>query len=262
MTVIEFKNVSKSYEKDKPVIKNLNLKIESGEFVTILGTSGNGKTTLLKMINSLEEKTSGTLKILDKEIETWDKSNLRRKIGYVVQSIGLFPHLNTEENINYVLTLQNKSSGEKRKKTEELLELLNLPYDYLKKFPRELSGGEQQRVGIARALASEPKIMLMDEPFGALDEINRRKLQKQVKKLQNELGLTIILVTHDIEEAFTLGSRIIIMHNGKIEQIGTKEEYYQSENTKFVNEFLSEKLMFVYIKDNNISLSDLKKLKN
>ena len=169
--------------------------------------------------------------------------------------------MNTEENISYVLTLQNKSSEEKRKKAEELLELLNLPHDYLKKYPRELSGGEQQRVGIARALASSPEIMLMDEPFGALDEINRRKLQEQVKKLQKELGLTIMLVTHDIEEAFTLGSRIIIMHNGKIEQIGTKEEYYQSENTKFVNEFLSEKLKFVYIKDNDISLNELKNLR-
>ena len=261
MTVIEFENVSKSYEKDKPVIKNLDLKVKRGEFITILGTSGNGKTTLLKMVNCLEKKTSGSLKVLSKEIENWDKSELRRKIGYVVQSIGLFPHLNTEENISYVLTLQNKSSEEKRKKAEELLELLNLPHDYLKKYPRELSGGEQQRVGIARALASSPEIMLMDEPFGALDEINRRKLQEQVKKLQKELGLTIMLVTHDIEEAFTLGSRIIIMHNGKIEQIGTKEEYYQSENTKFVNEFLSEKLKFVYIKDNDISLNELKNLR-
>lgn len=261
MTVIEFENVSKSYEKDKPVIKDLNLKIENGEFITILGTSGNGKTTLLKMINCLEEKTSGTLKVLDKKIEDWDKSELRRKIGYVVQSIGLFPHLNTEENISYVLTLQNKVSEEKRKKAEELLELLNLPHDYLGKYPRELSGGEQQRVGIARALASGPEIMLMDEPFGALDEINRRKLQEQVKKLQKELGLTIMLVTHDIEEAFTLGSRIIVMHNGKIEQIGTKEEYYQNENTEFVKEFLSEKLKFVYIKDNDISLSELKNIR-
>ena len=261
MTVIEFENVSKAYEKDKPVIKNLDLKVKRGEFITILGTSGNGKTTLLKMVNCLEKKTSGSLKILDKEIEAWDKTELRRKIGYVVQSIGLFPHLNTEENISYVLTLQNKSSEKKKKKAEELLELLNLPHDYLKKYPRELSGGEQQRVGIARALASSPEIMLMDEPFGALDEINRRKLQEQVKKLQKELGLTIMLVTHDIEEAFTLGSRIIIMHNGKIEQIGTKEEYYQNENTKFVNEFLSEKLKFVYIKDNDISLNELKNLR-
>ena len=261
MTVIEFENVSKEYEKDKPVIKNLDLKVEDGEFITILGTSGNGKTTLLKMINCLEEKTSGTLKILDKKIEEWDKTELRRRIGYVVQSIGLFPHLNTEENISYVLTLQNKSSEEKRKKAGELLELLNLPHDYLKKYPRELSGGEQQRVGIARALASGPEIILMDEPFGALDEINRRKLQEQVKKLQKELGLTIMLVTHDIEEAFTLGSRIIIMHNGKIARIGTKEDYYQNEKTEFINEFLSEKLKFVYIKDNDISLAELKKLR-
>jgi osmoprotectant transport system ATP-binding protein len=261
MTIIEFENVSKSYEQDKTVIKNLNLKVEKGEFITILGTSGNGKTTLLKMINCLEEKSSGSLKILDREIETWDKSELRRRIGYVVQSIGLFPHLNTEENISYVLTLQKKSNEEKRKKAEELLELLNLPADYLKKYPRELSGGEQQRVGIARALASGPEIMLMDEPFGALDEINRRKLQEQVKKLQKELGLTIMLVTHDIEEAFALGSRIIIMHNGKIEQMGTKEEYYQNENTEFVKEFLSEKLKFVYIKDNDISLNELKSIR-
>ena len=123
MTVIEFENVSKSYEKDKPVIKNLDLKVESGEFITILGTSGNGKTTLLKMINCLEEKTSGSLKVLDKEVKTWDKSELRRRIGYVIQSIGLFPHLNTEENISYVLTLQNKSSEEKREKAEELIDL-------------------------------------------------------------------------------------------------------------------------------------------
>lgn len=261
MTVIEFQNVSKSYEKNKTVIKNLNLIVEQGDFITILGTSGNGKTTLLKMINCLEEKTSGTLKVLGQEVEKWDKSELRRNIGYVVQSIGLFPHLTIEENISYVLTLQNKAYSEKREKAEELLELLNLPLDYLEKYPRELSGGEQQRVGIARALASSPRIMLMDEPFGALDEINRRNLQEQVEKLQRELGLTILLVTHDIEEAFRLGSKIIVMHNGKIEQMGAKEEFYQNSNTEFVEEFLSEKLKTVYVKDNKISLGELREIR-
>lgn len=261
MTVIEFQNVNKSYEKNKPIIKELNLEVKQGDFITILGTSGNGKTTLLKMVNCLEEKTSGTLKVLGKEVEKWDKSELRRNIGYVVQSIGLFPHLTIEENVSYVLTLQNKTYIEKRAKAEELLELLNLPQDYLEKYPRELSGGEQQRVGIARALASSPQIMLMDEPFGALDEINRRNLQEQVKKLQKKLGLTILLVTHDIEEAFVLGNKIIVMHNGKIEQMGVKEEFYQNSNTEFVEEFLSEKLKTVYIKDNDISLKELREIR-
>ena len=262
MTIIEFNNISKAYGANKPIITNLNLKIEQGEFITILGTSGNGKTTLLKMVNYLEEKTSGELKILGKDIEKWEKSELRRKIGYVVQSIGLFPHLTIEENISYVLTLQNKEKKEKKEKAKELLDLLNLPQDYLAKYPRELSGGEQQRVGIARALASSPEIILMDEPFGALDEINRKNLQEQVKKLQEELNLTIMLVTHDIEEAFALGSRIIVMHKGNIEQIGTKEEFYQNLNTEFIDEFLSEKMKSVYIKDNNITLKELKGLRD
>ena len=261
MAVIEFENVSKSYNENKPVIKGLNLKVEEGEFITILGTSGNGKTTLLKMVNCLEEKTSGNLKILSKDVESWNKSELRKRIGYVVQSIGLFPHLTIEENISYVLTLQKKLKEEKLKKAKELLELLNLPQNYLGKYPWELSGGEQQRIGIARALASGPEIILMDEPFGALDEINRKKLQKQIKKLQKSLNLTILLVTHDIEEAFFLGSKIIILNNGNIEQIGTKEEYYKGFNTEFVRDFLSEKLKFIYIKDNEISFDELKSLK-
>ena len=261
MAVIEFENVSKSYNENKPVIKGLNLKVEEGEFITILGTSGNGKTTLLKMVNCLEEKTSGNLKILSKDVESWNKSELRKRIGYVVQSIGLFPHLPIEENISYVLTLQKKLKEEKLKKAKELLELLNLPQNYLGKYPWELSGGEQQRIGIARALASGPEIILMDEPFGALDEINRKKLQKQIKKLQKSLNLTILLVTHDIEEAFFLGSKIIILNNGNIEQIGTKEEYYKGFNTEFVRDFLSEKLKFIYIKDNEISFDELKSLK-
>lgn len=260
MNIIEFDNVSKSYG-DKVIIKNLNLKISEGEFLTILGTSGNGKTTLLKMINSLEKKNSGEIKILGKEIESWNESELRKKIGYVVQSIGLFPHLTIKENIGYVLSLQKKPISEIQAKAEELLNLLNLPQEFLEKYPRELSGGEQQRVGLARALASDPKIILMDEPFGALDEINRKNLQIQIKKLQKDFNLTIVLVTHDIEEAFYLGSKIVVMNNGNIEQIGTKEDYFYKFESPFVKEFLGEKLKSIYITDHGISLKQLQEIK-
>lgn len=260
MNIIEFENVSKSYS-NKLIIKDLNLKISEGEFITILGTSGNGKTTLLKMINSLEKKSSGKISILEKEIEKWNESELRKKIGYVVQSIGLFPHLTIEENIGYVLSLQNKSKTEINNKAKELLSLLNLPLEFLEKYPRELSGGEQQRIGLARALASDPKIILMDEPFGALDEINRKNLQNQIKKLQKEFNLTIVLVTHDIEEAFELGTRIVVMNNGNIEQIGTKKDYFNKFESSFVKDFLSEKLKSIYINDHKISLEQLQEIK-
>ena len=259
MNIIEFKNVSKSYS-DKLIIKDLSLQIAEGEFITIVGTSGNGKTTLLKMINSLEKKTSGKIKILGKLIEEWNESELRKKIGYVVQSIGLFPHLTIEENIGYVLSLQNKTKNEINNKAKELLNLLNLSLDFLEKYPRELSGGEQQRVGFARALASDPKIILMDEPFGALDEINRKNLQNQIKNLQKDFNLTIVLVTHDIEEAFELGTRIVVMNNGNIEQIGTKEDYFNKFESPFVKDFLSDKLKSIYINDHKISLEQLQEI--
>ncbi|MBP9477884.1 MAG: ABC transporter ATP-binding protein [Sebaldella sp.] len=259
MNIIEFKNVSKSYS-DKLIIKDLSLQIAEGEFITIVGTSGNGKTTLLKMINSLEKKTSGKINILGKQIEEWNESELRKKIGYVVQSIGLFPHLTIEENIGYVLSLQNKTKNEINNKAKELLNLLNLSLDFLEKYPRELSGGEQQRVGFARALASDPKIILMDEPFGALDEINRKNLQNQIKNLQKDFNLTIVLVTHDIEEAFELGTRIVVMNNGNIEQIGTKEDYFNKFESPFVKDFLSDKLKSIYINDHKISLEQLQEI--
>ncbi len=259
MNIIEFKNVSKSYS-DKLIIKDLSLQIAKGEFITIVGTSGNGKTTLLKMINSLEKKTSGKINILGKQIEEWNESELRKKIGYVVQSIGLFPHLTIEENIGYVLSLQNKTKNEINNKAKELLNLLNLSLDFLEKYPRELSGGEQQRVGFARALASDPKIILMDEPFGALDELNRKNLQNQIKNLQKDFNLTIVLVTHDIEEAFELGTRIVVMNNGNIEQIGTKEDYFNKFESPFVKDFLSDKLKSIYINDHKISLEQLQEI--
>ena len=259
MNIIEFKNVSKSYS-DKLIIKDLSLQIAEGEFITIVGTSGNGKTTLLKMINSLEKKTSGKINILGKQIEEWNESELRKKIGYVVQSIGLFPHLTIEENIGYVLSLQNKTKNEINNKAKELLNLLNLSLDFLEKYPRELSGGEQQRVGFARALASDPKIILMDEPFGALDEKNRKNLQNQIKNLQKDFNLTIVLVTHDIEEAFELGTRIVVMNNGNIEQIGTKEDYFNKFESPFVKDFLSDKLKSIYINDHKISLEQLQEI--
>lgn len=252
--LIRFENIEKSYEEEKKVLDNLNLSIKNGEFVTLLGTSGSGKTTMLKLINGLISPNSGKVFIKDKEIKEWDIIELRRSIGYVIQQIGLFPHMTVEENIGYVLNIKKESKKSIKRRAEELIEMVGLSEEYLQKYPRELSGGQKQRVGVARALASNPDIILMDEPFGAVDEITRRLLQDEILQLQKKLRKTVVFVTHDIEEAFKLGSRIVLFHDGKIVQQGKKEELLLKPKNEFVKEFLGSEAFKKYLKESFVDI--------
>ncbi|NLC83703.1 MAG: ATP-binding cassette domain-containing protein [Ruminococcaceae bacterium] len=241
MSVIEIRDISKSYNGKDEVITNLNLSITQGEFVMLVGASGCGKTTLLKMINKLIEPSSGSIAVAGKKINDWNTILLRRSIGYVIQQIGLFPHMTIENNINYVLTIQKTDSTTKQRRAKELIELVGLSEDYLGRYPRELSGGQNQRVGVARALAADPEIILMDEPFGSVDEISRRKLQDELKDIHKRLGKTIIFVTHDIQEALRLGTRVILMKDGKIEQDGSPQDLIFKPRTEYVKNFFGVK---------------------
>lgn len=239
--MISFQKVSKAYD-GKTVLDRFSLDVQRGEFITVIGTSGCGKTTALKMINGLLQPDQGTIYVDGQNVQTTDQIALRRKIGYVIQNIGLFPHMTIEKNIGYVLNLQKTPKQQVHKKVAELIELVSLPKDVLDRYPSELSGGQNQRVGIARALAANPEIMLMDEPFGAVDEITRRKLQMEFKKLQHHLQMTVFFITHDIKEALRLGTRVLVMDAGKIIQIGTPEEIKTNPATEFVSTLLSENI--------------------
>jgi osmoprotectant transport system ATP-binding protein len=239
--IVEVKHVYKKYNKDLKVLEDLSLSVEEGEFITILGPSGCGKTTLLKMINHLIDFDSGDIIIKGKSIKDWDTITLRRNIGYVIQQIGLFPHMSIENNISYVLSLEGLDRDKRRKRAEELIELVGLTKEMLDRYPNELSGGQKQRVGVARALAADPDIILMDEPFGAVDEIARTALQDELLKLQKRLNKTVLFVTHDIQEAIKMGSRIVLINEGKIEQVGTKEELLFNPASQFVKDFIGLK---------------------
>lgn len=220
-SLIEVENVKKVYG-DKLILKNINLKVDKGEFVTIIGSSGCGKTTFLKLINGLVNPDFGQVYINNYDISKIDKIALRRKIGYVIQEIGLFPHMNVRKNISYIPNLIKKDSKEKvENKVRELIKVVGLKEDMLDRYPNELSGGQRQRVGIARALASDAKILLMDEPFGAIDEITRRLLQDEILRIYKEFNMTILFITHDIKEALKLGTRVIVMDKGEIIQNDT-----------------------------------------
>lgn len=247
MPIIRFENVAKSYGEDKQVIANLNFSIYQGELIILIGPSGCGKTTILKMINGLLKPDQGFIYINGKEIGEWDIVELRRKIGYVIQQIGLFPHLTIAENIGYVLELKEIDKALRLVRAQELIKLVGLDESYLDQYPAQLSGGQKQRVGVARALAADPDIILMDEPFGATDEITRKHLQDELLTIHSTLGKTIIFVTHDIEEAFKLGSRIALIQKGKIVQHGTKEEMMFSPKDQFVGEFFGCKNFVAFL---------------
>jgi osmoprotectant transport system ATP-binding protein len=220
---IVFDKVTKRFPKaDKPSVNEVSLQIEEGSFVTILGASGCGKTTLLKMVNRIYEPTSGRIFVQGEDVATVPVTQLRRKIGYVIQQVGLFPHMTIEENIATVPRILGWDNKQIDARIDELLELVHLPpKDFRKRYPRQLSGGQQQRVGLARAMAGNPAIMLMDEPFGAIDAITRASLQDELIQIQRRLHKTILFVTHDIEEALKLGDKIVIMNNGEIQQYDT-----------------------------------------
>lgn len=239
--MIRLDNVVKSYNGKKNVVDNLNLEINKGELVVLVGESGCGKTTTMKMINRLIEPTSGNIYIDGEDISTYNKNELRRNIGYVIQDVGLFPHLTIDKNIATVPMLCKKPVEEVNKKVRELLDLIELPYDeYAHRYPKELSGGQQQRVGVARALANDPDIILMDEPFSALDPITREQLQNELLSLQEELQKTIVFVTHDIDEAIKIGDKIAVMSEGKIIQYDTPEEILKHPVNKFVEYFVGK----------------------
>lgn len=239
--MIEFKKVCKSYDSQTNVIDQLDLKINKGELVVLIGESGSGKTTTMKMINRLHEPTSGTILIDGKNIMEINPIELRRNIGYVIQKVGLFPHMTIGENIELIPTLKKWDKAKKRKRTEELLDLVGLnPQQYIDRYPNELSGGQQQRIGVARALAVDPEVILMDEPFSALDPITREQLQEELLKLQDELHKTIVFVTHDMDEALKLGDKIAVMKDGKIIQYDTPENILKNPINDFVEYFVGK----------------------
>lgn len=236
--MIEFKNVSKSYGSCK-VLENLTFSIRDGEFAVLIGPSGCGKTTTLKMINRLIDPDSGEINIDGTNIGSRNPVELRRSIGYVIQQIGLFPNMTVEQNIAVVPKLLKKPKAEWRRIVEEMLELVGMPYEEnAHKYPSELSGGQQQRIGVLRALAASPPIVLMDEPFGALDPVTRDSLQDEVKKLQRRLKKSIIFVTHDMEEALRLADTIVFMNEGEIVQMAPPEEMLRNPASDLIRDFM------------------------
>ena len=240
--MIEFINVGMTYPCGNVGLKNINLTINESEITVFIGPSGSGKTTLLKMINRLEDNTTGEVKINGKNVKEYNIHKMRWDIGYALQQVALFPHMNVEENIAIVPELKKWKKEKINARIDELLNMVGLkPEKYRKRKPSELSGGEAQRVGIARALAADPKIILMDEPFSALDPITRASLQEDVKKLQKQINKTIVFVTHDIEEAFLLGDKICIIQDGELIQSGTKQEIISNPKNDFVKKFIAIK---------------------
>lgn len=238
--MLSIQDLTKVYRGGKKAVNSINMEIESGEFIAFIGTSGSGKTTALRMINRMIEPTSGTIMIDGKDLSKMNPVNLRRNIGYVIQQIGLMPHMTIRENIVLVPKLLKWTKEEKEKKAKELIKLVDLPESYLDLYPSQLSGGQQQRIGVVRALAADQDIILMDEPFGALDPITRDTLQDLVKTLQQKLGKTIIFVTHDMDEAIKLADRICIMSQGEIIQFDTPNNILKNPANDFVREFIGQ----------------------
>lgn len=238
MSYIRLENIDKSYG-SQSILKDFSVEIKEGEMVSVIGGSGSGKTTMLKLMNGLLTPDHGHVYIDDVDIQTVDQNELRRNIGYVIQSIGLFPHMTIAENIAYVLNLQKTDSKIIHNRVKELIQLMNLDESILTRYPDELSGGQKQRIGIARALGASPKILLMDEAFGAVDEITRHVLQDEILKIHQQLPITIVFVTHNIQEALRLGERVIVMKNGQIEQFDTSDEIQKHPQTDFVKLLLS-----------------------
>lgn len=238
--MIKVENITKRF-KNRTVLKSISFQIEKGEFVSIIGPSGCGKTTLLKMINRLIKPTSGKIYINGENIYDKDPITLRRNMGYVIQQNGLFPHMTIKDNIEIIPKLEKKKSEEIYKRTIELMNMVDLnPDEYLNRYPSELSGGEQQRIGVARAFANDTDIVLMDEPFSALDPITRADLQNELLNLQSKLNKTIVFVTHDMDEALKLSNKICLMKDGEIIQFGEPEKILKEPENEYVESFVGK----------------------
>ncbi|UXH45011.1 ABC transporter ATP-binding protein [Rossellomorea vietnamensis] len=252
--MIEFQNVTKVYEDGTEAIKGIDLTIPKGKLVALIGPSGCGKTTTMKMINKLIAPSGGTIRIDGRDISETDEVELRRNIGYVIQRIGLLPHMTIEENISLIPRLKGWKKEKYEGRVDELLHLVGLEPDvYKKRYPLELSGGQQQRVGVIRALAAEPPIILMDEPFSALDPISREQLQDELKSIQNTIHKTIVFVTHDIDEALKIADVIAVMRDGKIEQIAAPADLLSEPANEFVRAFIGENRLSVHIRHKQVS---------
>jgi osmoprotectant transport system ATP-binding protein len=239
LPAIEFNNIIKRFGEGAAALDRVTLAVAPREFVAVVGPSGSGKTTLLRLVNGLAEPTSGTVRFAGEDVRTTDPISLRRRIGYVFQGVGLFPHMTVAENVAITPRLLGWDEGRRASRVEELLDLVRLaPSKYRNRFPRELSGGEQQRVGVARALAAGPQVVLMDEPFGALDPLTRDAIAQDYRRLHNELGLTTVMITHDMLEAVLLADRIAILHEGKLIEQGTPRKLMTAPEHEYVRSLM------------------------
>lgn len=241
MSAVSFEHVTFRYG-EKEVLHDLSLEIPQGEFLTVIGRSGCGKTTFLKLINGLLTPSSGRVITLGQDVSSSDPIALRRSIGYAIQGVGLFPHMTVEKNIGYVPSLSGAwTKAQRKQRAAELLELVGLDPSLASAYPRSLSGGQRQRVGIARALAADAPLLLLDEPFGAVDEITRTQLQAQLQTLHAEKGFTAVFITHDISEALRLGTRVLVLEEGRVGQLDTPSNLKSHPANPFIARLLAEK---------------------
>jgi osmoprotectant transport system ATP-binding protein len=240
---IEFRDVRKAFVPGRPVLDGLSFELAEGETLALVGPSGCGKTTALKLVNRLLDHDAGEIRVFGGDVRAEDPIALRRRLGYVIQDAGLFPHWSVRANVEAVPRLMGWSPERSKARSDALLDLVNLPAaEFAERRPRELSGGQRQRVGVARALAADPPVLLMDEPFGALDPIARRSMQREFLEWKRRLGKAVLLVTHDLREAFRLGDHVAILDRGRVRQAGTPREILESPADDFVREFVADEV--------------------